>query len=46
MKFIAASAIILTATFLGLVGEKGKDSKFAKDYPWFYKNLGFFGLKV
>ena len=47
MKLMAALAIILTAVFVGLVGGKdGADSKFAKDYPWFYKNLAFFGLKV
>jgi hypothetical protein len=48
MKIIAALVIALDTIFMALVGvhEDNHNSKFRKDYPWLYKNLSFYGLKV
>jgi len=48
MKIFASVAIVLDTIFMAMVGtQKDRDhGTFAKEYPWFYKNLSFFGLKV
>lgn len=48
MKIFASLTIVLDTVFMAMIGvQKDNDNgTFAKEYPWFYKKLSFFGLKV
>ena len=48
MKTFASVAILLDTIFMAMVGIHSDNDKssFAKEYPWFYKNLSFLGLKT
>jgi hypothetical protein len=48
MKIFGSSALILDVVFMALVGihASNEGGTFAKNHPWLYSNLSFFGLRV